>query len=101
MSRPPAVVTAEMAELTPEQRAFRVAAKGRLDLALPRDVWLDHRFSVLPNEVRRPRAMRRVRSGNGEPWFDFMQVVQRAVNPRSRRRVVMLSGGAMSNAARR
>ncbi len=78
MTRPAAAVLAEAAHLTPEQRACRAAAAGdRLALALPREVWLDHRYSVLPREVGRPRAVRRP-PGEGmrpEGWFDFLQVV--------------------------
>lgn len=90
MTRPPEIVLAETATLTDVQRAFRLAARRQLDFALPLDMWLDHRYSVLPSQRRRPRACR-----GPERWYDYMQVVKRAVNPRTKRRVVVVNGGAM------
>ena len=101
MTRPAAAVLAERAPLSRDQRRFRAAANGRLDFALPRGVWLDHRYSVVPGEIGRPRAARRLASGGAERWFYFTQVAARAVNPRARRRVTFMSGGTMSNIGRR
>ena len=100
MTRPAAAVLAERAPLSRGQRRFRAAANGRLDFALPRGVWLNHRYSVLPGEIGRPRATRRLASGGAERWFDFLQVAARAVNPRARRRVRVVSGGTMSSIGR-
>lgn len=82
--------------MKPAQQAFRRAAKGRLDFALPRDVWLDHRYSVLPAQRSNPVGTR-----GAEQWYSYMQVAKRAVNPRSKRRVVVLTGGSMSNTGRK
>lgn len=91
MSRLPELVLAETASLTPEQQAYRLAFGHHLNWALPLEVWLDHRYSVLPGERRKPVAV------NGpERWYGFNQVVKRGVNPRSKRRVVVVSGGSMS-----
>lgn len=96
MTRPPEIVLAETATLTDVQRAFRLAARRRLDFALPLDLWLDHRYSVLPAQRRRPLACR-----GRERWYDYMQVVKRAVNPRTKRRVVVVNGGAMGGVGSR
>jgi hypothetical protein len=91
IARPPEIALAATTPLTQSQRAFRSAAKGRLDFALPLDVWFDNYYSVLPTQRGRPLA------ANGrERWYGYMQVVKRAVNPRAKRRVVIVSGGAMS-----
>ena len=91
MKRPPQVVLAETAELTPSQLGFRRSNRPTLDFALPEGVWLDHRYSVLHHEKQRPVA----RNGR-ERWFDHTQAVKRAVNPRVPRKVLVLSGGTMS-----
>lgn len=91
MHRPPEVVVAVQAALPNAQLAFRLAAKGRLDFALPLSVWMDHQYSVPAQERPKPIAAR-----GHERWYTFMQVVRRAVNPRSKRRVTVLSGGSMS-----
>ena len=94
MFRPPEIVLAETAFLTPAQQAFRHAARRSLDLALPQAIWLDHHYAVLPVQRNKPIAR-----STQESWYDFTQVVKRGVNPRSRRRVVIFSGGSMSGAA--
>jgi hypothetical protein len=96
MSRPPEIILAETAALTPAQQKFRRSKKGRLDFALPLDIWLDHRYSARPAERAKPVAINR-----GERWYTAMQVVKRAVDPRSKRRIVVVNGGSMSNTGRR
>ena len=91
MNRPPQVVLAETAELTPSQLEFRRSRRPTLDFALPEGVWLDHRYSVRPAEKQRPVAKR-----GRERWFNHVQVVKRAVNPRVPRKILILSGGTMS-----
>jgi hypothetical protein len=91
MNRPVVVLLAETAALTIEQQAFRATAPATLSFALPLSVWLDHRWSVRPLEKPKPVATR-----GSERWWSFMQVVARAVNPRSKRRVTVVSGGSMS-----
>lgn len=86
---------AETALLTAAQQKFRRAAKSRLNHALPVEVWLDHKYSVLPGERGRPVATHR-----SERWYSYAQVVLRGVNPRSRRRVVILNGGSMATVHR-
>lgn len=92
--RPPAAALAEQAPLGRAQRKFRAATRGRLAFALPRSVWLDHGFSVLPGG--KPVAVR-----GGEAWFSWLEVVARGVDPRVRRRVSVVNGGAMANLGRR
>ena len=94
MGRPPAALLAERAPLARAQKKFRAASRGQLAFCLPRSVWLDHGFSVLPGG--KPVAVR-----GGEARFSWLDVVSRAVNPRARRRVVVLNGGSMSNAGLR
>lgn len=91
MIRHPAAILAKNAIMSPGQRVFRAASPAILTFALPLAVWLDHHWSVLPSQKSNPVADQR-----GERWFDFLQVVQRGVNPRSKRRVTMVGGGIMS-----
>lgn len=91
MPRPAEILLAERTRLTLAQQAFRRAAKHRLDFALPLDIWFDHHYSVLPAQRAKPLA-----SNGQEQWFGYEQVVRRGVNPRSRRRIVLVSGGTMS-----
>lgn len=91
MTRPAAAVLAETAPLSPTRRKVREDAGGRLDHALPRAVWLDHHYSVLPSERRRPVVVR-----GTDRWYHFTQVVRRAVNPRAKRRVVVRPSGLMT-----
>jgi hypothetical protein len=88
--RPQEIILAETATLSPAQLAWRRGARGRLDFALPISLWHDNRYSVLPRS--RPVSTR-----GGERWYTYMQVAKRAVNPRTRRRIIEVSGGSMSN----
>ena len=93
MSRPPEVILAESAELTPEQREFRAGGNLLLKYSLPLQVWLNHRYSARPSEKDKP-VQRRGR----ERWYSYLQVVRRGVNPRSKGRWIrMVAGGTMSN----
>jgi len=96
MSRPPEVLLAESAYLTPNQQRFRANGAPALRYSLPRSVWLNHNYSVLPAEKRIPIARR-----GQEPWYSYHQVVRRGVNPRGRRWIRIESGGTMSNCRRR
>ena len=96
MTRPIEYIVAETAVLTEAQRTFREAAHGRLDFALPVDVWFEHHYGVLPIHRGSPVARRK-----GERWFDVTQVVKRAVDPRSRRHVRFVSGGLSSGVGRK
>ena len=96
MSRPPEIVLAETVPLTPRQQAFWLSSKGYLDFALPLDLWLDHRYSVAPTQRGRPLA-----EDGRERWYGYAQVVERGVNPRSRRHVPIVTAASMSTIRRK
>jgi hypothetical protein len=90
--RPIEYVIAETAPLNEAQLAFRRAARGRLDFALPLDIWFDHRYGVAPMQRAEPVARR-----GRERWYNVMQVVKRAVHPgKMRRPPRFVQGGAVS-----
>ena len=93
---PPEIALAATVQLSTAQQAFRQAAcRHRLDSALPRDIWFDHGYGILPSQRSRPLA----RNGS-EQWFHYTQVVKRAVDPRKRRHVAIVSGGLCSGVGR-